>query len=162
MENFNGENSAKLENNYRASLLIVLFQIVFTIILIVISWIIVQNYDGGVSARIVLPLWILIIFIAAGSLILRGILFRPTRLKDVFVKSGVEGLFRTLKTNTIFLGSIAEIISVVGFVIAVMSGLKYEMFRAGAVAFMLFLINFPRKSAWKKISVQIQKSAGDI
>lgn len=162
MDEISNENKAKLLKIILETQFIVLSQIAFTIILIVISWFIVQNYDSGASARLVKPLWILIIFIAIGCLILRRVLFRQARLKAIFLTKGVEGFFQTLKTNAVFLGSIAGIIAIIGFVIAVMSGLKYEMFRAGAVALIMFLINFPHKFVWEKIFANMQKSAGDI
>jgi Flp pilus assembly protein TadB len=106
--------------------------------------------------RSLMTLWIAVVFIAVGTFVLRRMLNQWERLKNIKLSKGISGLLTTLQTNAIVLGAVAETIAVIGFLIAVLGGIKSDMFRAGAVALIVFLINFPRKSVWKKIVANLE------
>ena len=102
-------------------------------------------------------LWFFILFIAVGSFLVRRFLFNWERLKNTAVLKGISGVLQTLQMNAILLGALGEIVAVMGFILATMSGNKWEMFRAGAVAMVVFLANFPRKATWKKVVASLEK-----
>ena len=62
-----------------------------------------------------------------------------------------------MQSNAIILSAFIEIIVIIGFVVAFLSGEKFEMLRAGLVALILYAINFPRKSVWEKIVAGLQE-----
>lgn len=103
-----------------------------------------------------MPLWIGALFIAMGTFVLRRTLYRWDRLKDIAILKGITGVLDSLKINSIILGAMAELIAVIGFVISFLGGNPYEMLRAGAIALVVFLINFPRKSVWQKIAANLE------
>lgn len=145
-----------MEKRYRVTSTIVLIQIFSTIILIAAAWFIAQETDNSITEQAIWSLWIMVLFIALGTFALRRFLFSWERLKNIALLKGVKNLISTLQTNTIILSALAEIIVIIGFLVATLSGNKFEMFRAGAVALIVFLLNFPRKSIWEKIVANLE------
>ncbi len=63
---------------------------------------------------------------------------------------GIGGLLKTLQNNAIILAVFATLLTVVGCVIAVLSGETFEAVQAEIVALIVFLINYARKEfVWK-------------
>jgi len=157
MEEISAANQSELEKRYRITTLIVAGQMTTTVILAIVGWIYAGKSESATDSRSLMPLWIAVLFIAVGTFLLRRILFKWDRLRDVTLLKGFSGLFATLQTNSIVLGALAEAIAVIGFIIAVLNGNAADMFRAVAVALIVFFINFPRKSVWKKIAASMKK-----
>ncbi|MEP7038782.1 MAG: hypothetical protein ABI891_10580 [Acidobacteriota bacterium] len=115
------------------------------------GWFYAANLENAAAPDFLLMLWIAVIFIAVGTFFIRRTLNRRERLKNIAITKGISGLLVTPQTNSIIIGALAEVIAVIGFLITVLGGVKFNVFRAGAVALLIFLINFPRKAVWKKI-----------
>lgn len=150
------KNLSELEKRYRTTAIIYFAQIFTTVILIFAS-LFVADSEYTVSANSLTALWIAVIFIAIGAFVLRRILSNWERLRNIKLLKGVSGLLAALQTNSIILGALAETIAVIGFIITVLSGYKADALRAGTVALIVFLMNFPRKSVWQKIVVNLEK-----
>lgn len=150
-------NSVEFEKRYRTTAIIVGVQILSVLGLIVIAWIVIANSDNSMTSGSQTTLWFFILFIAIGSFLVRRFLFNWDRLKNTAVLKGISGVLQTLQINSILLGALGEIIAVMGFILATMSGNKWEMFRAGAIAMVVFLANFPRKKTWDKIVSNLEK-----
>lgn len=149
----------ELEKRYRTAALVVGVQILITLSLIGAAFYVSQSSDGSATAQAVSALWVIILIIALGTVVLRRFLFSRERLNGAFREKGISGALETLQTNTILLGSIAEIITVFGFLIAVF-GDKWDIFRVGVIALIIFLVNFPRLSQWRKIVADLENSRG--
>jgi len=156
MMEISAENQAELEKRYRTTAFIIAGQIVLTIIFIVVAWLVAPSSGNILSSNDLMPFWVGALFIAIGAFVLRRVLFRWDKLRDVVLLKGVSGLLQNLQKNAILLGAMAELIALIGFVITFLSGNPYEMLRAGAIALVVFLINFPRKSVWKKIVANLE------
>lgn len=150
-------NQAELDGRYRVTALIVGVQIISVLILCVLAWIFAGRAGDFISSQTVWALWISVLFIAVGTFILRRNFFSWERLKNTALVKGVPGLFSTLQINTLILCGLGEIIAIIGFIVAVVSGGSFEMFRAGAVALIVLLFNFPRKRIWEKIGTALEK-----
>lgn len=157
MSEISGENLSKLEKRYRTTVFIILAQIFFALILVLSSWVFVPKVEINLSQQDFTTLWVAVLFIAIGSFVLRRLFFNWERLKNIAVLKDVSGLLVTLQTNSVILGIMAEIVAIVGVMIAAFSGNSSDMFRAGVIALVVFLINFPRKSVWKKIVSNLEK-----
>ena len=157
MTEISAENRSELEKRYRMTTIVIAFQIFTVIVLIVAAWFAAQNSNNSVSDQTLTTLWVAVLFIAVGAFLARRMLFGWERLKNTVLLKGVKGLIRTLQTNSIILGVIGEIVAIMGFLIALLSGNKWEMFRAGAIALVVFLANFPRKKVWEKIVSNLEK-----
>ena len=147
----------QLDNRYRTTATIYLAQIFTTVILITVGLFFIDNFQGSASATTLTALWAVIVFIAIGSFVLRRMLSRWERLKDIKLLKGIAGVLSALQTNAILHGSLAETIAVIGFTITALNGEKADVLRAGGVALIIFLMNFPRKSVWKKIAANLEK-----
>ena len=153
-----GENNEKITNDwektFRTTSIIVLIQMFSTIVLIIFGWFFAAMTDNSVSQRAISLLWGMIILLVVGSFILRRVLFSWQRLQQ---SRRQNRLLVTLQNNTVFLGLLGVIIAISGFLVATLSGNKFEMLRAGAVALVVFLFNFPRKTIWQKIVAHLEK-----
>lgn len=150
-------NLAELEKRYRTAAIVVATQILSVLLLMVIAWVVIANSDNSMDAGSQRTVWFFILFIAISSFLVRRFLFNWERLKNTAILKGISGVLQTLQINSILLGALGEIVAVMGFILATMSGNKWEMFRAGAVAMVVFLGNFPRKANWKKIVQNLEK-----
>jgi hypothetical protein len=159
MQNSSEQINRELSNRYQTTSLIVVGQIVATLVLIAISWLIAPRVDLDITEQTTTALWVFIIFVAVGVFLLRRILFSWQKLKNINLTKGVNGLIATLQMHTILLGILTVVISIIGFLISVMTGNKFEMFRAGAIALVVFLIIFPRKKVWEIIVKGLNKEA---
>lgn len=144
-------NAQLLEKRYRTSLIAVSVQILVMLVLTVIAWFVITYSSNDISEQANMALWATILLVAAGSFVLRRMLFSWEKLKSVALLKGIPGLLDNLQANTILLGALGEVVAIMGFLVAVLSGNKFEMLRAGAISLIVFLINFPRKSVWQKI-----------
>ncbi len=159
MAEVSAANRTEFEKRYRTTAMIVIAQILMTLGLIAAAFFVARTSEASATSQSIFGLWIIILFIAVGAFILRRILFKWERLSNTVQESGIAGLLQTLQTNTILLGSIAEIIAVIGFLIAVF-GDKWDMFRVGVIALVVFMAIFPRKLQWKKIVAGLENSRG--
>lgn len=144
-------NAQLLEKRYRISVIAVAVQILIMLVLTVIAWFVITYSNNDISEQANVALWATILLIAAGSFVLRRMLFSWERLKSVALLKGIPGLLDNLQANTILLGALGEVVAIMGFLVAVLSGNKFEMLRAGAISLIVFLMNFPRRAVWQKI-----------
>lgn len=157
MNEISAENRSALEKKYKTTSLIFIVQIVFTIVLIVVGWFYAANVENSISEESLTSLRVGVIFIAIITFVIRRMLVRWDRLKTIALLKGIPGLLNSLQTNAIILSGMAEIIAIVGFLIATLGGIKTDMLTFGAVALILFLINFPRRGIWEKIVANLEK-----
>jgi len=150
-------NSQLLEKHYRTSVIAVSVQILIMLALTVVAWLVITYSNNDISEQASVALWGTILLIAAGSFVLRRMLFSWERLKSTALLKGIPGLLGNLQANTILLGALGEVIAIMGFLVATLSGNKFEMLRAGAISLIVFLVNFPRKSVWRNILAGAEK-----
>ena len=151
MNEASSTNAQLLEKRYRTSVIAVSVQILIMLVLTVVAWLIITYSNNDISEQASMALWGTILLIAAGSFVLRRMLFSWERLKSIALLKGIPALVDGLQANTILLGALGEVVAIMGFLVAVLSGNKFEMLRAGAISLIVFLMNFPRKSVWQKI-----------
>lgn len=144
-------NAQLLEKRYRTSVIAVSVQILIMLALTVAAWFVITYSNNDISEQAGVALWGTILLVAAGSFILRRMFFSWDRLKSIALLKGVAGLFESLQAYTILLGMLGLVVAIMGFLLATLSGNKFEMLRAGAISLIVFLVNFPRKSVWRKI-----------
>lgn len=154
----NEKNSNNWEQVFQTTSWIVLVQIIITLVLIVLGWFFATSIDNSVNQRAISLMWMTIILFVIGSFVLRRILFSQKYLE----KSVQENkLLLTLQTNTVFLSLIGILIAIIGFLIASLSGNKFEILRAGAISLLIFIFNFPRRPVWQNIVGQLFKVSNE-
>ena len=157
MSEISNENLAELNKRYRTTVFIVLGQIFVVLFLILAAWLFVTKIQINLSDPDFTTLWVAVLFIAIGSFIMRRLFFSWERLKNVGLLKGVSGVLGALQRNSIILSFFAVAVALFGFVITLFSGNSSDMLRAGAIALVVFLINFPRKKIWKSIVSNLGK-----
>lgn len=157
MNEISSENQAELEKRYKTTAIIVAAQIATTVVLIVIGWFLAGDSENDAASGSLMPLWIAILFVAIGTFVLRRFLTNWDRFKTKALLKGIPGVLAALQTNAIILSAMAEVISITGFLIAILNGVRADMLRAGVVALIVFLMNFPRKSVWRKIVANLER-----
>jgi len=157
MSEISNENLAELNKRYRTTVFIVLGQIFVVLFLIVAGAFFVPKIQNDLSEQDFLTLWVGVLFIAVGSFVIRRLFFSWERLKNVGILKGVSGVLSALQRNSIILGFFAVAVAGLGFLITLYSGNGADMFRAGVIALVVFLINFPRKKIWKTVVSNLGK-----
>ena len=140
--------SEEVNSGYKTAISIEIAVLLVVLVLATVGWFWPTGASYGADLT---PVWVLILFIAAGSFVLRRSLTRWERLRDRKLLHGNAGVLRALVNNTIILSTFALVIAIAGFVAAVLSGDKFDMLRATAVAIILLAVNFPRRKVWNRI-----------
>lgn len=152
MTELSAETNVELEKRYRTAAFLIFVQIASLSVFVVLAFILEKPESGGqISDSTRWTLWVGALFAALGSFIIRRMLYRWDRLRDISLLKGISGLIKTLSVNSILLATMAELVAVIGFVISILTADGFEMLRAAVIALVVFIINFPRKSIWEKI-----------
>lgn len=150
------------ERTYNTTALIILGQIFLVLVLFSVAWLLEPTVSSSASDSSFRAEWIAgvaAIVLAIVVILLRRILFSWNRLRTIAIRNGILSVIKTLHVNTIFLGVIAELIALIGFVMSIyLTGDKFDALRLSAVSLLLFLILFPRKSKWRDIVSASEKA----
>ena len=149
----------ELKSRYRTAVIIVAAQVATIAALTAAAWFDVLTIETTASPATITALWVAVIFIAVGSFGLRRAFFNWEKLTETALLKGKSGLIKKLRSNAVILSALAEIIAVLGFAIFILSGDKFQMLRAAAIALIVCLINFPRRNVWEKIVGNLEKLA---
>ena len=152
MKQLSEQQQAELESRYRLNLLIFASQIAVTIVLTAVAWFAAGETNSQEPRALTNVLWIVLLVIAVGAFLLRRVMLSPAVLRDTATLKGAVGVIKNLQFKTILFSALAESIAVIGFVISLLNGDKYDMLRAAAVALIVFFISFPRKKGWETIA----------
>lgn len=173
MKELNEQTAKDLDQRYKATT-VVLFALIATIVILtVVSFLIagklqpfgattgeasfsVENLTnpnaGGGNTTLTTFLWITILALAVAAFLLRRVVFAPAVLRDAATVKGASGLLQNLQSKTFLLAALGEIVAILGFLISLASGDWLDMLRAAAIAAIVLIINFPRKSSWHKLA----------
>ena len=151
MNQLSKQQQIELDSRFNRTMLIYWAQVAVTVILTVVAW-----FTAGQAAAApqTLPtvLWIVLLVIAIGAFLLRRVMFGPQVLRDTATLKGASGIIKNLQFKTILFAAMGETIAVIGFVISLITGDKYDMLRAAAIALIVFFISFPRKKGWQALA----------
>ncbi len=141
-----------VSQHYAVTAAVVGSVIVSSLLLVVAGAFVIDRPAAAAGPSELTAIWVLIVFIAAGSFVLRRVLNNWERLRTAKLLKGLPGLLATLRANAIILAAVAESIVVAGFIAAYLTGEKFDLYRAAAAALIVFAINFPRRSVWLKVA----------
>lgn len=149
MNQISEQNQIELDSRYSRTMLVFLSQVAVTTVLTVVAWFVAGQTDANAPRTLPTILWIVLLVIAIGAFLLRRVMFNPQVLRDTATLKGASGVIKNLQFKTILIAALGETVAVIGFVITLMTGDKYDMLRAAAVALIVFFISFPRKKGWQ-------------
>ena len=140
---------AEITRRHKAAATTVLGLIVATVLLSIVAFLGKPYFrEQPADPPLHMAVQILILALGLGSIIWRRTKFAAARLQDIAGLYGVSGLVRTLEKTTLQLAILAAGIAAVGFVATLMTGSEVYTYRAGAVAILVLIFYYPKKSAW--------------
>jgi hypothetical protein len=146
------ETTKELALAYKNTSRIVIVQILATVLLVGLAWLLVPRVDLSISEQTIFLLWVLMICFVVGIVLSQRFLLSPKRLKKLTESVGFDGFLLEMKIKTTMLGVFCVLVAVFGFLISVMSSNSIEMFRTAAIVFVVFLVIFPRQHIWQKLA----------
>ncbi|HKR01013.1 MAG TPA: hypothetical protein VJT09_10085 [Pyrinomonadaceae bacterium] len=151
----------ELARRHRTAALIVVAFLALTVALMVVAFLAAESLHRPGDPSLAMGLWIAILIFGLGSFILRRTRLQGMRLRDIAALRGFSGLLATLQGTTIQIAFIGGAIALMGFVVMIMTGNKYDMLRAGGVAIIVLLYSYPQQAAWQRLVRAIKQQSGE-
>src|SRR6185503_19243224 len=133
----------ELSRRFRKASMVVGAFLVLDVVLVIIAFLASNSLHRPGDPSIVMALWIAILIFGLGAFVLRRTKFAAMRLKDIAAVKGVSALLKTLADTTIQVASIGGAISLMGFMIVILTGDWTNMLRAGGVAAIVLIYCYP-------------------
>jgi hypothetical protein len=161
MEQTSESIQAELARRHRTAAMIVGALLGLTIALIGIAFAASESLHRPGDPSLAMALWIAILIFGLGSFVLRRTRLQGMRLQDIAALRGLSGLLATLQGTTIQVAFIGGAIALMGFVVMIMTGNKYDMLRAGGVAIIVLLYSYPQRASWQRVVRAIEQQSGN-
>jgi hypothetical protein len=149
---------AELARRHRTAVMVVGALLGLTVALAVIGFVSSESLHRPGDPTLAMALWIAILIFGLGSFVLRRARFQSMRLRDIAALRGISGLLATLQGTTIQVAFIGGAIALMGFMVMIMTGNKYDMLRAAGVAAIVLLYAYPQRPAWQRLVQSIEQS----
>lgn len=150
-------SQSELDARHRVSALAIGVAIAITVALTIFSLLGGEAIYRPAGPRLPFTLWIVIMVCGLGAFVYRRFMLAGDRLRDIGILRGTSGLLRSLQSTTMQLALLGITIALLGFVIMIATGNKYDMVRAGAVAVIVLIYSFPQKGAWQRVVSAIER-----
>lgn len=148
----------ELAQRHRTAAIIVGALLGLTVALIGIAFVSAESLHRPGDPSTAMALWIAILIFGLGSFVLRRTRLQAMRLQDIAALRGMSGLLAALQGTTIQIAFIGGAIALMGFIVMIMTGNKYDMLRAGGVAIIVLISAYPQRAAWQRLVRSIEKS----
>jgi peptidoglycan/LPS O-acetylase OafA/YrhL len=152
---------AELARRHRTAAMVTGALLGLTIALCAIAFVYSESLHRPGDPSLAMALWIAIFIFGLGSFVLRRTRFQSARLQDIAGLRGLSGLLAALQSTTIQVALIGGAIALMGFLVMIMTGNRYDMLRAGGVAAIVLLYVYPQRSAWQRLVRAIEQQSGD-
>lgn len=153
--------AVELTRRHRTAAMVVGALFGLDLALIAIGFVNAESLHRPGDPSLAMALWISILVFGLGSFVLRRTRFQAARLQDIAALRGKSGLLATLQGTTIQIAFIGGAIALMGFVVMIMTGNKYDMLRAGGVAAIVLISAFPQRAAWQRLVSSVEQQSGD-
>ena len=148
----------ELIRRQRRGALTVVGLLVLTLALVVIAFVARESIYRPGDPSLAMALWIAVLIFGLGAFVFRRTRFSAMRLQDIAALHGISGLLATLYGTTVLVAYIGGAISLMGFIITILTGNPYDMLRAGGVAVIVLLYSYPSLTAWKRVTHGIEQT----
>ena len=132
--------------------------LVLTLVLVGIAYVAGQRIYRPGDPSLAMAIWIAILIFGLGAFVFRRTRFSAMRLQDVAALQGVTGLLATLHGTTVLVAYLGGAIALMGFIVTILTGEPGNMLRAGGVAVIVLLYDYPVRSAWKRVVHGIEQT----
>lgn len=148
----------ELARRHRTAAMVIGALLGLTLALIIIGFLYSEALHRPGDPSLAMALWIAILIFGLGSFVLRRTRFQTMRLRDIAALRGISGLLASLQSTTIQVAFIGGAIALMGFIVMILTGNKYDMLRAGGVAIIVLLYAYPQRPAWQRLVRSIEQS----
>lgn len=145
----------ELARRHRSAALAVYVFLILNLVLVAIAYLATDRIFRPGSPSTVMGLWIAVLVFGLGAFVIRRTRFAAMRLKDIAALRGLTGLLKTLQGTTIQIAFLAGAITLMGFVITILTGDWTNMVRAAGVSAIVLIYCFPFRSAWQRTVQQL-------
>lgn len=150
----------ELVRRHRTAVMVVGAWLGLTVALILIAFFAAASLHRPGDPSLAMALWIAILIVGLGSFALRRTRFQAMRLQDIAGLRGLSGLLASLQSTTIQLACLGGAIALMGFIVTIMTGNKYDMLRAGGVAAIVLISAYPQRAAWQRLVRTVEQQSG--
>ena len=151
----------ELERRHTAAVNVVKLVGVFTLLLMLVALSGVLAGAVRFNPTTANTLRFVVVFLGIGAIVYRRTRFQAMRLQDIAALRGASGLLETLQKTTIAVALIAAVISLLGFLISVMTGAGTDMLYFGVIAVAVLAYCYPRRAAWQAVVRATERGEGD-
>jgi carbon starvation protein CstA len=147
----------ELLRRHRGAALVVSSLILMTVVLAVVAYISTKfipqqpNPSLDITWRIIIPI------LGLGAVALRRTKFGAMRLQDIAGLRGISALLVALQRTTVQVALLGGGIAILGFIIALKTGIYFYMLGAGVVALAVLFYSYPRRRAWQRVTEGIEQ-----
>ena len=145
----------ELSRRHRTATLFIVGFLVLDVALLALSYFAAEKLFRPNDPSIVMGLWIAILVFGLGAFVLRRTRFAAMRLKDIAALKGTSGLLKSLQDTTIQIAFIGGAISLMGFIVTILTGDWTSMLRAAGVSAIVLIYGYPFRSAWDRVTRQL-------
>jgi hypothetical protein len=149
---------AELARRHRTAAMVVGALLGLTVALIAIAFTSAESLHRPGDPSLAMALWIAILIFGLGSFVLRRTRLQAMRLQDIAALRGMSGLLASLQGTAMQIAFIGGAIALMGFMVMIMTGNKYDMLRAGGVAIIVLISAYPQRAAWQRLVRSIEQS----
>src|SRR5918997_874343 len=148
----------ELARRHRTAAMVVGALLGLTVALVGIAFFAEASLYRPGDRSLAMALWITIMVFALGFFVIRRTRFNSMRLQDIAALRGISGLLATLQSTTIQVAFIGGAIALMGFIVTIMTGNKFDMLRAGGVALIVLIYSYPQRAAWQRVVRAIEET----
>jgi hypothetical protein len=141
----------ELARRHRAAARVVSAVFMLTLALVALALVLVPRLFLDSGPVVANTLLFTIFFLAVGSIIFRRTRFSSMRLQDIAAVSGASGLLETLQWTTVYVALAGGVIALLGFLFALMTGERFNVFYPAVIAVAVLLYGYPRRAAWAAV-----------
>jgi uncharacterized membrane protein YhaH (DUF805 family) len=151
------ESVAELNRCHKSAAMIVGAFLGLSLALIGIAFLMGDALYRPGDVRVAYFIWGLIIILSFAALFIRRMRLDISRLYDISVLRGVNGMLRDMQSTTFIVATLGGAVALLGFIVMIRTGNEYDMLRAGVIAIGILLYSYPQKSAWLRVVQWLEK-----
>jgi hypothetical protein len=146
-----GSTQDELSRRHRAAVRVVSAVFMLTLALVALALVLVPRLSLDSGPVVANTLLFAIFFLAVGSIVFRRTRFTSMRLQDIAAVRGASGLIETLQWTTVYVALAGGVIALLGFLFALMTGERFNVFYPAVVAVAVLAYCYPRRAAWAAV-----------
>ena len=144
--------STQLRRVQQRALLLVLASAASTLLFMALGFIVVDpSKANGVTLEFRNIMYGSAFVLALASVFARRAMFQMSLLQSIATKRGIPGVLNHLMRATIISAALGEMIAMLGLLLGILGGDRFDVVRFCVVAFAIVLFSLPKREAWARV-----------